>query len=47
MEELAETTQRLRKLGLHFSLDDFGTGDSSLSYLKRFPPSSGFTRRNC
>ena len=28
---------RLRALGLRFSLDDFGTGHSSLSYLQKFP----------
>jgi predicted signal transduction protein with EAL and GGDEF domain len=28
---------RLRALGLRLSLDDFGTGHSSLAYLKRFP----------
>jgi diguanylate cyclase (GGDEF)-like protein/PAS domain S-box-containing protein len=27
----------LRDLGLHLSVDDFGTGFSSLSYLKKFP----------
>jgi diguanylate cyclase (GGDEF)-like protein/PAS domain S-box-containing protein len=27
----------LKALGVHISLDDFGTGFSSLSYLKRFP----------
>ncbi len=29
--------QELRRLGVGISLDDFGTGHSSLSYLKRFP----------
>jgi len=29
--------QRLKKLGVSLSLDDFGTGWSSLSYLRRFP----------
>jgi EAL domain-containing protein (putative c-di-GMP-specific phosphodiesterase class I) len=29
--------QQLKKIGISFSLDDFGTGHSSLSYLKRFP----------
>ncbi len=27
----------LRALGVHLSVDDFGTGNSSLSYLQRFP----------
>lgn len=31
------TLYDLKKLGLRISLDDFGTGHSSLSYLKRFP----------
>ncbi len=30
----------LRQLGIQISLDDFGTGFSSLSYLKRFPVES-------
>lgn len=29
--------QRLRDLGIRIGLDDFGTGFSSLAYLKRFP----------
>jgi EAL domain-containing protein (putative c-di-GMP-specific phosphodiesterase class I) len=36
----AEALASLRKLGVHISIDDFGTGWSSLSYLKRFPVSS-------
>jgi diguanylate cyclase (GGDEF)-like protein len=28
---------RIRSRGIHLSLDDFGTGHSSLAYLKRFP----------
>jgi EAL domain-containing protein (putative c-di-GMP-specific phosphodiesterase class I) len=33
----AEVLDRLRALGVRLSLDDFGTGHSSLSYLKRLP----------
>ena len=33
----SENLQRLRTLGVRMSLDDFGTGHSSLSYLKRLP----------
>jgi EAL domain-containing protein (putative c-di-GMP-specific phosphodiesterase class I) len=29
--------QQLKEVGVVISLDDFGTGFSSLSYLKRFP----------
>jgi diguanylate cyclase (GGDEF)-like protein/PAS domain S-box-containing protein len=36
-ETSARTLYELKKLGLRISLDDFGTGHSSLSYLKRFP----------
>jgi diguanylate cyclase (GGDEF)-like protein len=32
-----EVLDRLRALGVRLSLDDFGTGQSSLSYLKRLP----------
>jgi diguanylate cyclase (GGDEF)-like protein len=32
-----EVLGRLRALGVRLSLDDFGTGQSSLSYLKRLP----------
>jgi EAL domain-containing protein (putative c-di-GMP-specific phosphodiesterase class I) len=28
---------KIRSRGIHLSLDDFGTGHSSLAYLKRFP----------
>ena len=33
----AEVMRRLRALGVKISLDDFGTGFSSLSHLKDFP----------
>jgi diguanylate cyclase (GGDEF)-like protein len=32
-----EVLDRLRALGVRLSLDDFGTGNSSLAYLKRLP----------
>ena len=35
-QEVAEELRNLRAVGLKLSLDDFGTGFSSLSYLKRF-----------
>jgi diguanylate cyclase (GGDEF)-like protein len=31
--------EALRRMGVHLSIDDFGTGHSSLGYLKRFPVS--------
>jgi diguanylate cyclase (GGDEF)-like protein/PAS domain S-box-containing protein len=31
------TLHRLKEMGITISIDDFGTGHSSLSYLKRFP----------
>jgi predicted signal transduction protein with EAL and GGDEF domain len=36
-ETSIRTLYDLKKLGIRISLDDFGTGHSSLSYLKRFP----------
>ncbi|HEY3055473.1 MAG TPA: EAL domain-containing protein [Thermoanaerobaculia bacterium] len=36
-ETSVRTLVELKKLGIRVSLDDFGTGHSSLSYLKRFP----------
>ncbi len=35
-----ETMKRLRNMGIHIHLDDFGTGHSSLSYLQLFPVSA-------
>jgi diguanylate cyclase (GGDEF)-like protein len=40
MQDLVRTTatmQELKAIGVKLSVDDFGTGFSSLSYLKRFP----------
>jgi diguanylate cyclase (GGDEF)-like protein len=36
-EESAATLEILSTMGVHISIDDFGTGHSSLSYLRRFP----------
>jgi len=36
----AEVLRALRALGIRISIDDFGTGQSSLSYLKHFPLST-------
>ena len=36
-EGLMRTLARLQNLGVGFSLDDFGSGYSSLTYLRRFP----------
>lgn len=35
--ETAAALAGLRALGVHLSVDDFGTGNSSLTYLQRFP----------
>ncbi|WP_446812270.1 PAS domain S-box protein (plasmid) [Methylomonas sp. 2BW1-5-20] len=37
VEDAIEKMQLLQALGVAFSLDDFGTGQSSLSYLRRLP----------
>ena len=37
IEDAIEKMQSLKALGVEFSIDDFGTGHSSLSYLKRLP----------
>ncbi|HWE09141.1 MAG TPA: EAL domain-containing protein [Solirubrobacteraceae bacterium] len=37
VDELAESLQALKALGVRLVLDDFGTGYSSLSYLTRLP----------
>jgi diguanylate cyclase (GGDEF)-like protein/PAS domain S-box-containing protein len=36
-EAAIDTLSRLKATGIQISVDDFGTGHSSLSYLKRFP----------
>src|SRR6188472_4025269 len=36
-EHAAQILTRIRELGAGLSLDDFGTGHSSLAYLQRFP----------
>ena len=36
-DEAVAKMSQLKQAGIHFSLDDFGTGFSSLSYLKKLP----------
>ena len=36
-EEVLGRLKRLRAMGVHLAVDDFGTGYAALSYLKRFP----------
>jgi diguanylate cyclase (GGDEF)-like protein len=35
--EILKITSALKKAGVHLSLDDFGTGNSSLNFLKKIP----------
>lgn len=35
--EIVDTIHNIKKLGIKISLDDFGTGNSSISYLKNLP----------
>ncbi|MEW5494336.1 EAL domain-containing protein [Enterobacter cloacae] len=36
--QTAAVTEKLRQLGVQFSLDDFGTGNANFSYLQQFHP---------
>jgi EAL domain-containing protein (putative c-di-GMP-specific phosphodiesterase class I) len=36
LDRTASHLRNLKELGVHLSIDDFGTGHSSLNYLKRF-----------
>lgn len=37
LEQTIQTMNKLKELGIRFSLDNFGTGYSSMNYLKRLP----------
>ena len=37
VEQAEKILGKLKNLGVHVAVDDFGTGFSSLAYLKRFP----------
>ncbi|MGF9713518.1 putative bifunctional diguanylate cyclase/phosphodiesterase [Paenibacillus naphthalenovorans] len=37
LDQVVDKLNTLRELGVHISIDDFGTGFSSLNYLKKFP----------
>lgn len=36
-DEMRETIQQIRDLGMHVAIDDFGTGYSTFSYIKELP----------
>lgn len=38
IESLELIVQNLRNIGVHFSIDDYGTGNANLSYVKKFTP---------
>jgi EAL domain-containing protein (putative c-di-GMP-specific phosphodiesterase class I) len=40
IDDTVATMNALIEFGIHFSLDDFGIGFSSLQYLKKTPPQS-------
>ncbi len=37
IQKATQITERLREMGVAISIDDFGTGNSSISYLKKLP----------
>lgn len=37
VKNAARVTEKLKNLGIQISIDDFGTGNSSISYLKKLP----------